>query len=88
MILIRQLIFFSHPKFSQTLPAFTLGHHVLVSSLIISPPVTSVQIALNGGSAIIKNTEKLSFHVHSLETNFFFPLLNLSLRFRLTRTAS
>lgn len=47
------------------------SNHVLVSSLISSLLVTLVQLTLNGGSAIIRNTELLSLYLHSLETNSF-----------------
>lgn len=52
-------------------PASSFSHHVPVSSLISSPPVTSVQLTLNGGLAIIRNTELLSPYACTLETKFF-----------------
>lgn len=57
-----------HPNCHKNSPGSSLSHDILVSSLISSPPV---QFSLNGGSAIIRNTEQLSLYIHSLETNFF-----------------
>lgn len=62
-----------HPRCPDISPASSISHHAPVSSLIRSPPVTSVQLTLNGISDIMRNTELLSLYVHSLETNFFFP---------------